>query len=122
MVFFIWIFCAIVTPIVAENKGKGFLTFMFAGIIFGPLALLWVLITPKDEEGIERNMLKFRILWINLNGYKKVFCLEPNNFFSFLYLIINHLIIKFIKSSIIKWCIDAFSNEFRLLVQGLLRK
>jgi hypothetical protein len=58
MVFFIWIFCAIVTPIVAENKGKGFLTFMFAGIIFGPLALLWVLITPKDEEGIERNMLK----------------------------------------------------------------
>ena len=58
MIFLIWIFCAIVTPIIAENKGKGFLTFMLAGIIFGPLALIWVLITPKDEEGIERNMLE----------------------------------------------------------------
>ena len=57
MIYLIWIFCAIVTPIVAENKGKGFLIFMLAGIIFGPLALLWVLITPRDEEGIERYKL-----------------------------------------------------------------
>ena len=58
MIYFIWIFCAVVTPIVAENKGKGFLTFMLAGIIFGPLALFWVLITPKDDEGIEKYKLK----------------------------------------------------------------
>lgn len=30
---------------------------MLAGIIFGPLALLWVLLTPRNEEEIEKNKL-----------------------------------------------------------------
>ena len=31
---------------------------MLAAILLGPLALIWYLICPKDEDAIERNMLK----------------------------------------------------------------
>ena len=55
--FFLWILCVFATPVIAENKGKGFLTSMVAAILLGPLALIWYLICPKNEEGIEKNKL-----------------------------------------------------------------
>ena len=58
MIYIIWFLCVLATPVIAEKKGKGFLTSMLAAILLGPLALIWYLICPQDEEGIERNMLK----------------------------------------------------------------
>ena len=57
MIFFIWLFSIILTPIIANSKGKSSLGFLLFAIIFGPLALIWILVAPADEEGIEKNKL-----------------------------------------------------------------
>ena len=57
MIFFIWLFSIILTPIIADSKGKSSLGFFLFSIIFGPLALIWILVAPADEEGIEKNKL-----------------------------------------------------------------
>ena len=58
MIYIVWILCVLATPVIAEKKGKGFLTSLLFAIFLGPLALIWYLICPKDEDAIERNMLK----------------------------------------------------------------
>ena len=57
MIFFVWLFSIILTPIIADSKGKSSLGFFVFAVIFGPLALIWVLIAPADEEGVEKNKL-----------------------------------------------------------------
>lgn len=57
MIFFIWLFSIILTPIIANSKGKSSFGFLIFAIIFGPLALIWILVAPADEEGIEKNKL-----------------------------------------------------------------
>lgn len=56
-IFFVWLFSIILTPIIASSKGKNSLGFFLFAVIFGPLALVWVLVAPADEEGVEKNKL-----------------------------------------------------------------
>jgi len=57
MIFFVWLFCIILTPIIADSKGKSSLGFFLFALIFGPIALVWVLVAPANEDGIEKNKL-----------------------------------------------------------------
>jgi hypothetical protein len=70
MIFFIWIFCIIATPMIARSKGKDTVSYILAAILFGPLALLWALLSPKNEKGIE-------YIKLNSNQAKKCpYCAE----------------------------------------------
>ena len=70
MLFLFWIFCIIATPMIARSKGKDTGSYILAAILFGPLALLWALLSPRNEKGIEYNKL-------NSNEAKKCpYCAE----------------------------------------------
>ena len=56
-IFLVWLFSIILTPIIASSKGKSSVGFFLFAVIFGPLALVWVLVAPADEEGVEKNKL-----------------------------------------------------------------
>jgi len=54
----IWFFFGIICSTVATNKGKsGFLWFLL-GILFGPFSLILILVSPSDQQSVEKNEFK----------------------------------------------------------------
>ncbi len=54
---FIWIVFAIITAIVATNKGRNGCGYSILGFLLGPLGLIMALVIPANEKGVEEAKL-----------------------------------------------------------------
>lgn len=66
----IWFLFGLVSAVVASNKGHGGCGWFLIGVLLGPFGLILALVTPKNEEVVER-------VAIDSGGMKKCpFCAE----------------------------------------------
>jgi hypothetical protein len=54
----LWMFFGIICAIIANNKGRNGCGWFLVGMLLGPLALILVLVTSKDEKKIERQIIQ----------------------------------------------------------------
>jgi len=54
----VWLLCGVIAGAVYGNKGKSSVVGFLAGIVFGPLGILFVLVTPTDQAAIENKAIQ----------------------------------------------------------------
>ncbi len=50
---FFWIFCGVVSAVVASNKGRSAIGWFFVGILLGPIGIILSLVVSKNTEQVE---------------------------------------------------------------------
>lgn len=50
----IWLFCGIISAVVASNKGRSGVGWFALGLLFGPLGLGLALVVPKRQAVVEK--------------------------------------------------------------------
>ena len=58
LVFFIWLLFGIACAIIAENNGRSGGSWFILGFLFGPFALIAVLVMSKNPETIEKKSIQ----------------------------------------------------------------
>lgn len=54
---FIWIVCGIICAVIASNKGDSGCSGFIVGVLLGPLGIVLLLVTGRNEEALERRAL-----------------------------------------------------------------
>lgn len=54
MILVVWLVSALVTPVIASSKGRSSLGWLILGILFGPIALLFVAVAGRDQRREQR--------------------------------------------------------------------
>jgi hypothetical protein len=57
-VFVVWLLFGVAAAMVAANKGLGGCLWFGLGILFGPFGLIFALVTPADQQGVETKALQ----------------------------------------------------------------
>lgn len=53
----LWVVCGLIAAVIYQNKGRSWIVGLLAGVIFGPLGVIFAAITSTDQAGKDRQAL-----------------------------------------------------------------